>query len=113
MTNEKINFLNKLKDSPYSDKLINMWLETLQDDYNCSQYLESIKLNNSQWESYKQHGISVDEYNQCVVNHYKDIQGLPHTLVIPILVGSCDEISNSFLASEMMKNLEIIHFNCV
>ncbi len=101
----KIDLINKLKDSPFTDKIINMWLETLQDDNNCSQFLEAIKLNNKQWESYKQHGITVNEYNDSVIKHYTNVQELPLTVVMPILIGSCDEISNSFIAKQFEKTL--------
>ena len=107
---DKNKFLKKLKDSPYSDKLIAKWMETFKDDSMSSQYLQAIELNNRQWLSYKKEGISVDDYNKCLYNHYKNDQQIPHNLIIPIFLGSCDEISNSFVATEAMKNLGVITF---
>jgi hypothetical protein len=106
----KNTFLKKLKDSPYSDKLIGKWMKTFSDDSMSSQYLQAIELNNRQWLSYKKDGISVEEYNDCVYKHYKNEQDIPHNLIIPIFLGSCDEISNSFLAKEFVKNLSVITF---
>jgi hypothetical protein len=106
----KNQFLKKLKDSPYSDKLIAKWMKTFRDDSICSQYLQAIQMTNEGWKSNKENGISVDDYNQSVILHYKIIQGIPHNLVIPILIGCCDEISNSFVATEAMKNLGVITF---
>lgn len=100
-------FINTLKESPYSDKLIDMWLETFKDPSNTKPYLQAIKLNNRQWKEFKSGGVECSEYVNLVVKHYKEEQGLPHNWVIPILIGSCEEIRDTFLAQEALKS--IIH----
>jgi len=101
-------FIQTLKDAPYSDNLIDMWLETFKDEHNLNQFMSAIELNNRQWAEYKKGGVQVGEYVKLVVKHYKEEQGIPHNLVIPILIGSCEEIRDTFLAQEAMKS--IIHF---
>ena len=105
---DKKNFITKLQDSPYSDTMIDAWVELFKDDSNCSMYLETIKLVNKGWEVNKSRGVVVTDYINDTVNHFKVEQEIPHNLIIPILVGACDEISNMFLAKEMMKSLEVI-----
>ena len=98
-------FINTLKEAPYSDKLIGMWLETFKEKENLNQFLKAIEINNRQWKEFKSGGIECSEYVNLVVKHYKEEQGLPHNLVIPILIGSCEEIRDTFLAQEALKSI--------
>ena len=107
---EKNNFLKKLKESPYSDKLISMWMNTFKDDSICIQFLQAIKMNDEGWEFNKQNGITIKEYNNSVMKHYTELQEIPHKLAMTILLGSCDEIRHNFVATEAMKNLGVITF---
>jgi hypothetical protein len=106
-------FLSKLKNAPYSDKLISMWTETFKDDSIFIQFLNAIKLNNEQWKEYRKGGVTISEYVQAVYNHYTVEQGIPHNLVIPIFIGSSDEIANQFIADEAIKNMKILQENGV
>jgi hypothetical protein len=105
---DKKNFINKLQDSPYSDTMIDAWVELFKDDSNCSMYLEAIKLVNTGWGVNKSRGVDVTDYINATVNHFKVEQEIPTFSIIPILVGACDEISNMFIAKEMMKNLVVL-----
>ena len=108
---DKNNFLKKLKDSPYSDELISKWMNTFKDDSICVQFLQAIKLNNEGWEHNKQNGITIEDYNNSVMKHYTELQELPKSLAMTILIGSCDEIAHTFVATEAMKNLGVITFS--
>jgi len=101
----KQQFLTKLKNAPYSDSLISKWMKSFKDDEMCNQYLQAIELNNQCWDEYKEDGVDVGKYVDSVYNHYRNVQDLPHTLVIPILIGSCDEISDFFLAKEAFRSI--------
>jgi hypothetical protein len=107
MKTSKQQFLKKLKEAPYSNKLILKWVETFKDDQICNQYLQAIEINNKQWNEYKVDGVNIDTYVDLIYNEYNNIQNLPHSLVAPILIGSCDEISNAFIAKEAMKNISV------
>jgi len=39
-------FINTLKEAPYNDNLIDMWLETFKEEQNLYQFLQAIELNN-------------------------------------------------------------------
>ena len=106
-------FLSRLKNAPYSDILIGMWMETLKDDSVCIQFLEAIKLNNEQWKEYKKGGVEISDYVDAIYKHYTQEQEIPHNLVLPILIGSCDEISNAFIAGQALKNIKILEENGV
>ena len=106
-------FISRLKNAPYSDNLIDMWMETFKDDSNCIQFLRAIKLNNEQWKEYKKGGVEISDYVEAIYNHYTQVQDIPHNLVIPILIGSCDEIRDTFIAGEALKNIKILQENGV
>jgi hypothetical protein len=103
--NKKRVFLSKLKNAPYSDKLISMWMETFKDDSICIQFLQAIELNNSQWKEYKEGGVAIEEFVDAIYNSYTKAQDIPHNLAIAILIGSCNEISNTFIAGQALKNI--------
>ena len=120
MTNDKIAqnyntkkrvFLSKLKNSPYSDTLINQWMKTFKDDSVCSQFLEAIRMNNEQWKEYKNGGVTISEWVDAIYNHYTVEQGIPHNLAMTILIGSCNDISNQFIAREAMKSVKVSQEN--
>ena len=98
-------FINTLKEAPYSDNLIDMWLETFKEEQNLYQFLQAIELNNRQWEEFKANGVECGEYVNLVVKHYTEEQGIPFNLVIPILIGSCEEIRDTFLAQQALKSI--------
>ena len=104
-------FLSKLKNSPYSDTLINQWMKTFKDDSVCVQFLQAIRMNNEQWREYKNGGVEISDYVDCVYKHYTQEQELPHNLAITILIGSCDDISNTFIAGQALKNIKILEEN--
>lgn len=103
--NKKRVFLSKLKNSPYSDTLISMWMKTFKDDSICIQFLQAIELNNSQWKEYKEGGVDIQEFVDAIYKSYTKAQDIPHNLAMTILIGSCDEISNQFIAREALKNI--------
>ena len=103
--NKKRVFLSKLKNSPYSDTLISMWMKTFNNDSICIQFIQAIELINSQWKEHKKDGIGIDEFVEAIYNSYRNIQDIPHNLTIAILIGSCNEISNTFIANEALKNI--------
>jgi hypothetical protein len=103
--NKKRVFLSKLKNSPYSDKLISIWMKTFNDDSICIQFIQAIELTNSQWKEHKKDGTGIDEFVEAIYNSYRNIQDIPHNLTIAILIGSCNEISNTFIANEALKNI--------
>jgi hypothetical protein len=103
--NKKRVFLSKLKNSPYSDTLISIWMKTFNDDSICIQFIQAIQLTNSEWKQYKKDGMAIDDFVEAVYNSYTNIQDIPHNLAIAILIGSCNEISNTFIANEALKNI--------
>ena len=107
----KKNFLSKLKNSPYSDTLINQWMKTFKDDSVCVQFLQAILMNNEQWREYKKGGVTITEWVDAIYNHYTQEQELPHNLAITILIGSCNDISNQFIAREAMKSVKVSQEN--
>jgi hypothetical protein len=107
----KKSFLSKLKNSPYSDTLINQWMETFKDESVCSQFLEAIRMNNEQWREYKNGGVTITEWVDAIYKHYTQEQELPHNLAITILIGSCNDISNEFIAREAMKSIKVSQEN--
>lgn len=109
--NKKRVFLSKLKNAPYTDKLIFTWMETFKDDSVCIQFIEAIELNNSQWKEFKKRGVCIVEFVDAIYNSYTNQQDIPHNLAITILIGSCDEISNTFLAGQALKNVKISQVN--
>jgi hypothetical protein len=106
-------FLSRLKNAPYTDNLIDMWMKTFKDDSVCIQFLEAIKLNDKQWKEYKEGGVEISDYVNLIYKHYTQEQEIPHNLVLPILIGSCDEISNAFIAGQALKNIKILEKNGV
>ena len=106
--NKKSTFLSKLKNSPYSDKLIDMWMETFKDDFICLQFIKAIDLTNSQWKKFENNGISIEEFVDAIYTSYTNAQDISHNLGITVLIGSCDEISNQFIVSQLIKNITII-----
>ena len=109
--NKKRVFLSKLKNAPYTDKLISTWMETFKDDSICIQFIQAIELNNSQWKVFKKHGFTIEEFVDTIYDTYTNAQDIPHNLAITLLIGCCDEISNTFLAGQAMKNIKISQVN--
>ena len=103
MTKEQ--FIKNLKNSPYSDKLIASWMETFQDENNVNEYLKGIRHNNSEWARLKVH-YSKEQFVDMLYNDYKQ-QGLPHGLIVPLMICSCPSIKDTFLAMEFFKSVKI------
>jgi hypothetical protein len=86
-------------------------METFKDDSVCVQFLDAILRNNEQWREYKNGGVTISEWVDAIYNHYTQEQELPHNLAITILIGSCNDISNQFIAREAMKSVKVSQEN--
>jgi hypothetical protein len=105
-TKNKKQFLTKLKNSPYSDSLISRWMDTFKDDYVCNHYLLRIKWSNNAWKELESAGFEINVFVDKLYHNYRNVQCIPHYLVIPILIGSCDDIRNHFITQEILKNIQ-------
>lgn len=101
----KQQLLQTLKDAPYSDSLISQWMETFQDDHNVNEYLTGIRHNNKEWARVKSM-MSIDRFVQELYQTYVN-QGLPHGLIVPLMICSCPSIRDMFLAWEFSKNVKV------
>jgi hypothetical protein len=86
-------------------------MKTFKDDSVCVQFLQAILMNNEQWREYKKGGVTISEWVDAIYNHYTVEQEIPHNLAMTILIGSCNDISNEFIAREAMKNVKILEEN--
>ena len=103
-------FVNTLKESPYNDNLIDMWMHTFKDDSNTKPYLQAIEVNNETWEKFKKEGEKIDTFVNASVKFLKEEHGLPMVWIIPIMICCCDEICDTFLAQEFYKTITHINF---
>ena len=106
--NKKNQFLKGLKESFYTDKLINKWMETFTNDNNVKEYIKAIEFTNKQWYDLKKigHPITIQEYVERMINNYKE-QGLPVGLIHPIFISCCTNIKDEYYRTEFMKNTKI------
>jgi len=105
----KKEFIKTLKNSLYSDNLISNWMKTFEDENNVNQYLKGIRHNNKEWARLRNQ-CSIDEFVNMLYNDYKQ-QGLPHGLIVPLMICSCPSIKDTFLAMEFAKSVKISQRN--
>ena len=105
----KQQFIKNLKNSFYSDKLISEWMKVFQDENNVNEYLKGIKHNNKEWARLRGQ-YSKDQFVNMLYNDYKQ-QGLPHGLIVPLMICSCPSIKDTFLAMEFAKSVKISQRN--
>lgn len=101
----KEQFLQTLKDSLYSDDLISKWMKTFQDEHNVNEYLKGIKHNNKEWNRLRGQ-VTKEQFVNMLYNDYQQ-QGLPHGLIIPLMICSCPSIKDTFLAMEFAKSVKV------
>jgi hypothetical protein len=107
--NKKQVFLSKLKNSMYSDSLIESWLDTFKDDSNTSQFLHTIEMNNEQWKQFKKKGKNIQWFVDEIYKIY--IDQMPHGLVIPLMICGCEDVKNEWYFREFTKNVKVFEIN--
>jgi len=105
----KQQFLQTLKDSLYSDNLIANWMETFQDENNVNEYLKGIAHNNKERARLCNH-YSKEQFVNMLYSDYEQ-QGLPHGLIVPLMICSCPSIKDTFLGMEFAKSVKISQEN--
>ena len=105
----KQQFLKTLKKSLYSDNLISNWMKTFEDENNVKEYLKGIHHNNQEWNRLRGY-YSKEQFVEMLYNDYKQ-QGLPHGLIVPLMICSCPSIKDTFLAMEFAKSVKVSYKN--
>jgi len=101
----KQQFLQTLKESLYSDNLISNWMKTFEDDHNVEEYLKGITHNNREYARLKKY-YTKEQFVEMLYSDYEQ-QGLPHGLIVPLMICSCPSIADTFLAREFAKKVKI------
>ena len=102
-------FLSQLKNAPYSDTLISNWMKTFEDENNVKEYLKGINHNNKEWARLRGQ-YTKEQFVEMLYNDYEQ-QGLPHGLIVPLMICSCPSIKDTFLAMEFAKSVKVYYCN--
>ena len=80
-------------------------MKTFNDDSICIQFIQAIELTNSQWKEHKKNGQELMSLQRQFITHIETYKTYHIILLLRILIGSCNEISNTFIANEALKNI--------
>lgn len=92
-------FLQNLKNSPYQDELIQMWMDYFKGE-NIKPYLEAVEGAQNGWDKVRPLGCSEQEFIDRLFNFYIE---LPRVMVYPILLNMSRDIRSKFINSQALE----------
>jgi hypothetical protein len=99
---KKKTFLQNLKDAPYSDKLIQTWIEYYTGK-ELDLVIEATEVAQEQWNKYKHFANPADFIDQLIGFYTAD--GVPRVMVYPILLNMSQEIRSKFITQQALQQM--------
>jgi len=98
-------FLQNLKDAPYSDQLIQMWMDTFTGKQ-LEEAIEATQVAQAEWDRYKHFADPIDFIDQVIGFYTAD--GVPRVLVYPILLNMSKDIRTKFIIEQALQRMTLM-----
>jgi len=95
-------FLQNLKDAPYSDQLIQAWMDYFTGNQ-LSEVIEATQVAQAQWEKYKHFADPIEFIDQLIGFYTAD--GVPRVMVYPILLNMSRDIRSKFITQQALQQM--------
>jgi hypothetical protein len=98
----KKTFIKNLKDAPYSDQLIQAWMDYFTGNQ-LVEVVEATQVAQAEWDKYKHFADPLEFIDQLIGFYTAD--GVPRVMVYPIFLNMSRDIRSKFITSQALDQL--------